>query len=1108
MSIVDKEYLEYKDRANSNISKSKRKIDQLKEQLASMSLNSISQIADHQEPQHQRLNSRGQGLSSDQNPAIHDGRVSHSIFQESPVRQKEMGNTYDRQEMGTDEKMLRENFDFETQEQFITNEIREVTRDRLGSHSPDYSDKFEQQDNPPIDLLDEEQLVRTNTVPLETAERHFVQEEAKSFKNKISSTVQAKIANNSENPELTLLRTNLKDKIETWRSLKNRILGGLSTFQEKRAEYENIQNYFKNRVVEAGETEALLKNELNQVRERLSTIKVIKKRQKKMSARNKKKWLESLRKLTHDIENLKVKKKTVEESISKIRQEAEDLHTFEMKKFKEVLAETERALDKIEGERKRDEARLEELEASLSELRQEYSSMVDAKALKEKCIHETQQRIKMLEADIRNYEKANPLIVEKYQSKASLKQDLDNLNAKIKKMQVQVDSINQDRVYKQMRVDKENENIQKNEEEIEKLTSQIEVLKTEHEENIKRIEVYFNRKRRETGMDTPHVYVHDLVKRLDTITIGDEVRIKEGEVLSKIRASLLDNVKRTIGVLDEQIKEKSMDLLHVRETLKEQSRHHQEENEHSSKLQQTLIKKFKILVHEFRDLKIKKYKTELRLKHRSIAIDKFIYEQKSKIPELERTIYFNLKFLPTDQDIVDHIINEQHTKPGCVTQEEALPETVFSFYKLIKARESKIQELSEKRSNCHFLIRESKEILEGISIGSNSEELYYQRKAQLTDLKIQASKLQTKFGEVSATLELELFDIGNKNFKTYYKKSLHDVARKMDKVYGTKPLNQFKGKHKRDVTDSSHMLEVRRIQNYQAALRLLDESREQVERLEADIKTHVSESLQNLRNKISCEESKISKIKKQYTAVVDAEKQLHKHIKAAIMYKELEIKQKTQSLYLERKLTHVEEELETVEKEIHENTSLHNQKLNETFIDDGNDTLSNNESMSQHDAELEIEQEEVAMKQKESQLIDAISKLETEISPNLRKMNAERDSLEVELVSIKAKVETQYLRYNEVREMIDGLKEAIEGTQQAELPPSEIGSFDGPSVRDKVDSEIELMRENKKSEAFRYSKHVDISTVLSSSQIPNKPQETIVVEESQILPPAKASQLA
>lgn len=206
------------------------------------------------------------------------------------------------------------------------------------------------------------------------------------------------------------------------------------------------------------------------------------------------------------------------------------------------------------------------------------------------------------------------------------------------------------------------------------------------------MEVYFNRKRIETGMDSPHVYINDHVKRLDSMSIAQEINIKEGEVIDKIKQSLLQNVQRTIGVINTQITEKVEDLKHVGETLKEQNKYHNNNDEHSEQLKQTLLNKFKVLVGEFKDLKLKRYKTELRLQEREKIINNFIISQKSQVPTLEKTIFYNLKYLPSDEEVVDSIVAEENNKPGCVSPEEKLEETVINFYGLVKEREKKIQE--------------------------------------------------------------------------------------------------------------------------------------------------------------------------------------------------------------------------------------------------------------------------------------------------------------------------------------------------------------------------------------------------------------------------------
>ena len=134
-------------------------------------------------------------------------------------------------------------------------------------------------------------------------------------------------------------------------------------------------------------------------------------------------------------------------------------------------------------------------------------------------------------------------------------------------------------------------------------------------------------------MDSPHIFVRDYVKRLETMSIADEIRIKNGEVISKLKTSLLENVKRTIEVLNEEIAEKAAEVKNVAETLMHKSKRHDKNNEQAEKLRKTLVLKYKTLVSEFRDLKLKKFKTELRLKYRRSAIENYVSDQKKMKPE-------------------------------------------------------------------------------------------------------------------------------------------------------------------------------------------------------------------------------------------------------------------------------------------------------------------------------------------------------------------------------------------------------------------------------------------------------------------------------------------
>ena len=89
MAMEEPEYLEYKSRVNNTFSKSKKKIDTLKKQLTAMDLN----------------------YSLDENK---------SLFQESPVKNKTMRETYRRKEdIGTDEKIINEDFNLGFQDKNV-----------------------------------------------------------------------------------------------------------------------------------------------------------------------------------------------------------------------------------------------------------------------------------------------------------------------------------------------------------------------------------------------------------------------------------------------------------------------------------------------------------------------------------------------------------------------------------------------------------------------------------------------------------------------------------------------------------------------------------------------------------------------------------------------------------------------------------------------------------------------------------------------------------------------------------------------------------------------------------------------------------------------------
>jgi hypothetical protein len=293
MATAQDEYLEYKTQVNDEMENSRRKIGELKQQLAEMNVNSLKGLA-------------------------------YNIMNLSPTKTKHLHKKF----LGKSDVLGSQNYKTEENVIFNTQDRREIYGDR-------YLDEEEK----------EEEFYRSKS-------------NEQILENFGSPIAQINLPDRQTDPELATLFKNLKEKQDVYQSLKNRIMDELANLNEKQTECEEIEDYFKSRAMQAGQAEQLIKNEINEVKERLEIIQVIKKREKLMSLKNKKKWILALQNLESKIDELKVKQKELEERIQRIKQDAEDLHTLEIKKFKEVLRETEKALEKIGEERKRDEERL------------------------------------------------------------------------------------------------------------------------------------------------------------------------------------------------------------------------------------------------------------------------------------------------------------------------------------------------------------------------------------------------------------------------------------------------------------------------------------------------------------------------------------------------------------------------------------------------------------------------------------------------------------------------------------------------------------------------------------------------------------------------------
>ena len=284
----------------------------------------------------------------------------------------------------------------------------------------------------------------------------------------------------------------------------------------------------------------------------------------------------------------------------------------------------------------------------------------------------------------------------------------------------------------------------------------------------------------------------------------------------------------------------------------------------------------------------------------------------------------------------------------------------------------------------------------------------------------------------------------------------------------------------------------------------------QFENLQNILNSKTKQGIEDLEKEIKDQENKIELIKEQYTAVVDAEKQLHQHLKLAISDKNEDIKDKTQKLFIERRISHLEEELKAVQEEIRESSELHKQKLNETFVIDKDDSMSgleDNSKLSFEDANQELLEEELVLRQRFEGLKNAKNQLKTEINPNIKNMEDERTQLEKEIELLKIEIEGQYYKYNEIRQGIEIVKEKLSYEKESEISSQKFGSFVDTREEDDIDKEIKLMRENKKSENLDKSRSFQKSITVSISQSRKKrsekenklelPEET--VQESKIL---------
>lgn len=319
----------------------------------------------------------------------------------------------------------------------------------------------------------------------------------------------------------------------------------------------------------------------------------------------------------------------------------------------------------------------------------------------------------------------------------------------------------------------------------------------------------------------------------------------------------------------------------------------------------------------------------------------------------------------------------------------------------------------------------------------------------------------------------------------------------MEKVYGPRGANQVKGKYKRDITDATVMSEHRKIKDYQAAKDLLEESKKQIESLKNELQNEVPKAIKEAEKKIELQNVKITKIKEQYEAVVDAERQLTKHIKDSIRDKEEDIKDKTAQLFYDSKLVQQKNELQATKQAIHDAEDALRDKLNETIISEIDSQSDNNGKLqTQEDINQELYEEDLNLRKKFDELKEDLKKLKKEINPNLKDMEAERADLEEAIKQNKVTLESLYGKYMEIKKGINLTKEEILNRQ----PDEEInlGSLINLEEKDEIDREIETMRVNKKSvildqsrELKRSHHQLNLSTSRAKQSTIEKVQERI-----------------
>ena len=223
-------------------------------------------------------------------------------------------------------------------------------------------------------------------------------------------------------------------------------------------------------------------------------------------------------------------------------------------------------------------------------------------------------------------------------------------------------------------------------------------------------------------------------------------------------------------------------------------------------------------------------------------------------------------------------------------------------------------------------------------------------------------------------------------------------------------------------------------------------------------------------------------------------KQIAKHIQNAINSKEEEIKDKVKLLFFNNKLSDLEKELHNLNFEIGAKEVDYRERLNaSTVVDD--ELISQSESSqvndvaSQEGINIELLEEDLNLRKKHDDLIKAQQRLKDIIKPELKFMEDEHNSIESDIKKSKWTIEDLYEKYWEIRKGLKFTKDGIANRASERADDVALGSMMDPTNVDKIDQEIELLRNNKRTSVLNTSKQLNKSfrnSNLSTSKINTK----------------------